>query len=266
MSTNSFDRLSRSLAARISRRQAVHTAGAGIATGVAVLVRNQASAQQATPATQHGEDRHTSFLFVQTFSAGTMAPHATDPDLYTLTLTGHAAETIYFSDRPERIVGSVPTPQFLEGLGFTPDIPPNAALVAGEQVVVMELMNPVYTETFGEDGTVTLYYDVRILADYAEEGLAHLAEQADGTLPESFDSASLFIDDCPDAPVYCKHPTKDLLGLFPTMGHCWDAGGFCCAPCASGDFGYWTNQCNLQFPACKGECRASDGGPWFCWN
>ena len=39
------------------------------------------------------------------------------------------AATIYFSDRPERIFGDLPTQEFLDTLGFTPDFPPNAALI-----------------------------------------------------------------------------------------------------------------------------------------
>ena len=54
-------------------------------------------------------------------------------------------QTLYFSDRPDRIVGTSPTSQFLQALGFTPDDPPNAALVlenaSGEtDIAVVELI------------------------------------------------------------------------------------------------------------------------------
>src|SRR5690606_38725131 len=92
---------------------------------------------------------------------------------------------------------------FLDGLGFTPFDPPNAAVVAqtaaGEDVIVVELLNPRLIESFGTDSGTTLVYDVRVLADYEGGGLAFLAShQSDATLPERFGPASLFIDDCGD--------------------------------------------------------------------
>jgi hypothetical protein len=51
------------------------------------------------------------------------------------------------ADRRERIYGAAPTPTFLQGLGFMPDNPPNAALVMDASpddtdVVVLELTAP----------------------------------------------------------------------------------------------------------------------------
>ncbi|MEZ4507826.1 MAG: hypothetical protein R2848_18695 [Thermomicrobiales bacterium] len=51
----------------------------------------------------------------------------------------------------------MPTDRFLEGLGFTPVNPPNAAAVVrtpeGERdVLVVELFNPVYTREYDADG------------------------------------------------------------------------------------------------------------------
>jgi hypothetical protein len=45
----------------------------------------------------------------------------------------------------------------MEGLGFTLESPPNAALVARtpedeRDVLVLELFNPVYTQAYGTDG------------------------------------------------------------------------------------------------------------------
>ena len=70
--------------------------------------------------------------------------------VYTLSLEGSLGDTVYFSDRPARRVGLIPTAVLLEQLGFTPADPPNAALVAqtadGEDILVVELMNPRYDE------------------------------------------------------------------------------------------------------------------------
>ncbi len=130
MTSLRFDALATSLPNRLSRRAALGAAGLGLTAGVAgasTLRAAQEATPAATPDPATGAAAETEYLFVQTFGSGTLTPHATETDLYTLTLTGGAAETVYFSDRPERITGTVPTTQFLDELGFTPDNPPNAA-------------------------------------------------------------------------------------------------------------------------------------------
>lgn len=69
-------------------------------------------------------------MFVRSFVGGALAPKAGEEGVYELTLRRGLGSTISFSDRPERVVGTVPTGTFLGGLGFTPGNPPNAALVA----------------------------------------------------------------------------------------------------------------------------------------
>lgn len=134
-------------------------------------------------------------MFIQTAKSGTWAPKAGQAGVYTLTLTGAPAQTINFSDRPQRIVGVQSTADFLDVLGFSPKNPPNAALVAqtsiGEDVLVIELFNPVYTN----DAEGTLTYDARVLENYAGTGLAFLAQQQnDDKMEATFTDASLFID------------------------------------------------------------------------
>ena len=41
---------------------------------------------------------------------------------------GVSPQTIAFSDRPERVVGQEPMQKSLDGLGFSPENPPNAAI------------------------------------------------------------------------------------------------------------------------------------------
>lgn len=269
MDTNRFDAWTKTLTGRLSRRNALK--GSGLSLGAAALGAaglRRATAQDATPVATPdplGDGDRTYFLFVQTFASGTLQAHPTEAEAYTLTLTGGPAQTVYFSDRPERIVGTLPTTQFLDGLGFSPANPPNAALVAqtdaGEDIVVVELLNPVYTEGFGPDGAVTLTYDVRILDDYAGDGLAHLAaRQDDAALPESFGAASLFIDDCADAdPLQCWPKRWGQFGPVGDLGRrgmCWKWSGWetGCTPCAGGwEEADW--ECNRQFPdACNGDC------------
>ena len=249
MDVTRIDRLAKRLAAPHSRRAAL--TGAAVLPGAAGLVR--ATAQDATPAPVGTPAGHTGgdpvFLFVQTFRAGAFRPNpgagtpavdgASTPGggaSYLLELEGHHGETVYFSDRPDRIFGEAPTEQFLAGLGFGPENPPNAALVAqtetGDEAVVLELLTPAYD---AEAGTLT--YGAEVLAEYAGEGLAHVAaQQVDAELPERFGRASLFIDDCSDlkgcynggVPVYQWYVGPIPGGPVPM---CYDWATFGCVPC-----------------------------------
>lgn len=98
-----------------------------------------------------------------------------------LTMTGVAPQTIFFSDRPNRITGHTPTDQFVKEWGIGEDNfaenNPNAVLAVfdgaglpADSVVV--LSNPEFSK-----GNLT--YDVDVL---------------DGTIPESGGECSLFID------------------------------------------------------------------------
>ncbi|MBE2221578.1 MAG: hypothetical protein IAF02_08570 [Anaerolineae bacterium] len=97
-----------------------------------------------------------------------------------LTLSGIAPTTLFFSDRPDRITGHIPTEEFLDSWGegddsFASD-PPNAVLsiFSDEEVcdIVVVLNDPVL------DGD-QLSYQVEIL---------------DGEMPAAGGASSLFID------------------------------------------------------------------------
>jgi hypothetical protein len=170
--------------------------------------------QPATPEPEQdhlglAEGERTYTMFVQTAKAGTWASKDGEEGTYTLTLTGLPAQTVYFSDRPSRVVGTQTTSEFLSALGFVEDNPPNAALVTkaedgDDDILVIELFNPVYTEGSGPDGG-TLVYDARILENYHDTNLGGVARtQDDAVIPASFDGASLFIDDCKSGTVQCR--------------------------------------------------------------
>ena len=103
-------------------------------------------------------------------------------DQVTITLHGLTPSTLYFSDRPERVVGHMSTAQFVEmwaqGPNSFQEDPPNAVLswvdegqdVPGDAVVV--LRDPVA----GED---SITYTIQIL---------------DGSVPAEAGAVSLFID------------------------------------------------------------------------
>src|SRR5688500_6243795 len=155
MDASRFDAVSKLFARRrMSRRQALKQGGAGLAAaGLTAAGLTAAAAQEATPepATTDAEPE-TPTLFVQSFQSGTIAPTEGTEGRYTVTLEHGLGQTIYFSDRPDRIVGATPTPQFLGVLGFPADNPPNAALdvenAASEtDIAVVEHITPLYIYT-----------------------------------------------------------------------------------------------------------------------
>ena len=254
-----FDRLAKAVAhTRLSRRRAVAW-GATASTALGLSMTNRPAIAQNTPAAEatpvaspHAVVTTTNqqFMFVQTASSGTWMPDSTEPGLFLLTLTGVSAQTIYFSDRPDRIVGVVTTGEFMDTLGFTPENPPNAAVVtrAGqdEDVLVVELIDPVF-----DAEALTLTYRARVLEDYHESGLSFLAgRQDDLELPASFDEASLFIDDCPDDNFWCLKTCIDAPGFADNVGTCWHWLPPGCYPCDQ-------DICNKLYPnECQGGCRA----------
>ncbi len=137
------------------------------------------------------------FLFVQSgFSSGTFELH--DGETYLLTLKDAPEQTIFFSDRPKRIVGTTQTDQFLAELGFDPADPPNAALVIAlddgtTDTLVLELLDSAYDKV-----SATLTYWVTVLEGYdsTQETEAGFEEQplTAAEVPATFRQCSLFID------------------------------------------------------------------------
>jgi hypothetical protein len=259
MKATTFDALARILANRLPRRRALHQGGAALVAGAGWASAQRRVTAQATPTADEDEETG-SDLFVQTFSAGTLTPDPDGSGVSTLSLEGSLGQTVYFSDRPARRVGLIPTAVLLEQLGFTPADPPNAALVAqtaeGEDILVIELMNPRFDEA-----AETLAYDVRLLADYTGTGLADLAErQADDQFASSFTAAHLFIDGC-------------------GKGQCWDGAVSMCVsckcfkkgvegcPCVSGTRKPCHDpkmQCETT-PSTKHKKRSQTGTTGSCW-
>ncbi len=278
MTPGRFDALFRILQARRSRRTALRVAGLGLGAGLAVRSPFRAMAQDgaSTPVTVDGVTlTDGAFLFVQSAASGTFAANPGAGTLvadgaatpgggadYLLTLEGHAGNTIYFSDRPERIFGEGPTDQFIAGLGFSPANPPNAALVTSdadgnEDILVVELLSPVYDANAG-----SVAYGVNILSDY-EGGLDFVAgRQADEDLGATFGEASLFIDDCPDLTT-CRRSFGDTIstdeGPLPggSVGQCWHWSEFACIPCNGNSNDYYDDLCNNTYSDCDGDCGAA---------
>ena len=275
MDATRFDRIAKGFADRkLSRRQAVVQGGVPAATGPAA-----AAAQDAAP--------DPTMLFVQTYQAGTIAPVEGSAGRYTLTLEAGSGQTVYFSDRPDRVVGANPTSAFLEGLGFPDDNPPNAALVVetapGEiDVAVVELFAPVY-DPVGQGVT----YEVEVLANWQsslELGFTEAPTDLAALAP-SFGSAHLFIDDCPDYTLECYTTdysnnyvrTHGTIGNEEHDGFCYSWRQWDCLPCTPWNRWeedvqtYWGGVCNDRFWQCHSDyhtsCRVRKqddgrGRPW----
>jgi hypothetical protein len=187
-----FDTLTRRLAESVSRRTAVGAIGAGFAAATIA----QASAQDATPA---GTSAGLSLLFVQHAGSTTLGPGSVDSA--TLTMTGVTSQTLYFSDRPVRLTGALPTASFAAAFPQVfADDPPNAVLIghpeAGaddEESVVIELTQPVY-----DLATATLTFEVQLLdAGMIGERGFEGEPLADLSTMREYAEAHLFIDDAP---------------------------------------------------------------------
>jgi hypothetical protein len=269
-----FDSVAKALAQRkLTRRNAIVKGSTGIAVGAlsASGLASIAKANDATPAADEG-DAKVEYLFVQTYQSGTIAPKDGSEDRYTLTLDAGTGQTIYFSDRPNRIVGANATSEFLEGLGFPDDNPPNAALVlethSGEtDIAVVELFAPVFDES-----TNGVTYEIEVLANWEsslEMGFSEAPVDLGAIAPE-FGGASLFIDDCANRGIIC-YSGDNAVGEFMSQDFCywWSYAG--CYPCENGGAEnrdqiaeYWHHKCNETYEACNGECKIGYAGPVIC--
>jgi hypothetical protein len=97
-----------------------------------------------------------------------------------LTLNGIAPTTLYFSDRPERITGHIPTQEFFDSWGEGDDSfagdPPNAVL-------------SIFSEEEVSDVVVVLQ-EPALVGDQ----MSYQVEILDGEMPASGGASSLFID------------------------------------------------------------------------
>lgn len=139
----------------MKRRELIYTiAGTTLAAGAMskVFAGDEKTEEAAT-----GED--VELLFVQYAESVTLADG-------TLTFKNVSRDTLYFSDRPHRIVGREKTEKFIniwgEGENSFAEVPPNAVMAVANPKggapldMVVILKNPVYADD-------TLSYDVEIL-------------------------------------------------------------------------------------------------------
>ncbi len=179
----------------IHSRRRVLAATALASLGGAALVARGASAQDASPVPM--DDDEATFLFVQSgFTSGILDKATDGVQSWLLVLQGAPAQTVFFSDRPQRIAGAMSTQQFLETLDFSSDDPPNAALVIGTEVgadvVILELTQPAYDADAGTLTYITKILDVDMLET---SGYGFPTDPlGPDSYPAEFGPASLFID------------------------------------------------------------------------
>ena len=282
MQATRFDTVTKALAVRRrSRRAALGNGGASFAAtaltaaGVSTLGRagmpQEADSGGVVEGAGDGPQQSPESLFLQTFQAGTIEPTEGVEGRYTLTLAGGTGQTIYFSDRPERAVGTNLTERFLQSLAFDDDNPPNAAMLietaTGEtDIAVVELFAPEY-----DPETQGLSYEVAVLGEQEpapDLGLADFSTELADLAP-AFGSSHLFIDgqrDCPGMDLACVY-RDDLdgatVGTIPSDAHegfCYGYAYGACMPCQPWNrwrddaFAYWSAQCNERVSACAGDC------------
>jgi hypothetical protein len=191
MNASDFERISRVLADHRLTRRTLTQGGAGLVAAVAateIAGASVSSARQATPIVRDDVE----LLFVQSFQGGRIT--SGDGGAFQLTLEHTLRQTIYFSDRPNRVVGAMATSDFLGMFEQAAAAdPPNAALVAegadGEMILIVELMTAGF-----DDATGTLTYDVTMLG---EEDVDMQFEHAVGQAPTAevaLETGHLFID------------------------------------------------------------------------
>ncbi len=192
-----FDIVAKLFVARRRPRRARPVAGGTQFFGllVAVLVLSAASvssaqAQQATPTAESG----LSWLMVQAFDAATLRPDSADAT-YTLTLADVDPAVLAFTDRPNRIVATVPTPDFVQAVSSQEADPLNATLVApladgADGLVVVELRSAEFDTA---SGSVTYHVTVLSVEDGKIAAVATPLAAPAATV--TFGNGHLFVDD-----------------------------------------------------------------------
>ena len=141
-------------------------AGVAVAVGLVVSDGGGAAAMAAGPGGKVSRKAPKEILFAHDAKAGSLVRVAGTRRLYDLKLTGVHPSALYFADRPDRLVGSVPLSRMLAGFFAEPGktVPPNAAINAidpptDDQLLMgVELLSAKYSVK-----TATLTYRVRTL-------------------------------------------------------------------------------------------------------
>jgi hypothetical protein len=158
----------------------------------------QAEENATANATAAGSSNMTgvTFLFIQHAQSGSVSEiNATTS---TLELSDVSDKTIMFSDRPDRIVSSIDTTDFIGNWSTGPDSfavdPPNAVLILDDEeerqeLAVIELYNPEY-----DSEANTLRYDITAENATATATTTTTTTSSSINLPSEFGQSTLVID------------------------------------------------------------------------
>ena len=164
------------------------TLGLAITLGTLVLIQ---STNYVTAQGGNGNMTGASFLYIQGAQSGSISE--VNATTSTLELNNVSDKTIMFSDRPDRIVGSANTTDFIANWSIGEDNfainPPNAVLILDDDVeqrrdfAIIELFNPEY-----DSEANTLKFDI------TAENATTTTSSSIG-LPSEFGQSTLVIDD-----------------------------------------------------------------------
>ena len=180
-----------------------------IALGASVALTAPSASAQTTPSSDQPatEQPPSTVLFVQSAARGALIPNPGNPDQFVLTLAGVAPSTLWFTDRPVRRSGNVPTQGAIDRIGFDDDVaagPPNAVLSLRDGKEAHDLLALTLREPRYDADQGTLRYSATRLATDNVGSLPVAPEQLDTSLPRRFASAALFIDDVPNDGSGCE--------------------------------------------------------------
>ena len=173
-----------------------HPITAAAAALAALALAGIASAAAPAPASS---SRHPTkpptYLYAHDSAAGTFTAVKGSAGTFRLALSGVQRTALYFSDRPQRVVGAEPLGRMLAGFFAKPGVVhPNAAVSAldpatGQTVLMgVELLRSAY-----DWKRRTLVYTVKRLQEGARP--ARLSGRTDVLLPARLGKTSVFIDD-----------------------------------------------------------------------
>lgn len=169
------------------------------------------TAHESTPAATHaalgkqvtakqvaqGKKQVRTVLFSLTANAGSLTPIAGVKDSYSLVLRRADPSTIWFTDRPYRDSGVLPTLDVARAFSVTKD-PPNVALVFHLPTQGTDTLVAVMRKSAFDANSQTFTAQIRILSTQQQTkvttGLKRHVKRADTIIPETFKNASLFID------------------------------------------------------------------------
>ena len=186
------------------------------AAGTPAVAPSSPVADVVTPSPTSSPAEAISVLYTLSADTGALTPVEGSATDFTLVLFAADRHTVWFSDRPARLSGTLDTADLVDdwaGFGFVAD-PPTVAVVLHEaggsaDTLVAEVSEPAYDASTGDFSAT-----VRVLDELTGQGadaFEHFSSTADAGLPPSFAGVSIFVNDevgeVVDGCIVATHPT-----------------------------------------------------------